>query len=147
MDIQELAEGGQEIINTTFEEKQFLLLENYIKYLKLIPEICRSFKLKNTIFLQPVPSIGKKLSTNELKINIKLDKKIYTKLDLAFAKLSSQSNDFYSLTHIFENENGDIYGDDIHLKVNEIDLISKGNEILAQKMAEKISLAWKLKHK
>lgn len=147
MDIKELSDGGQEILNLNIQEKQFQILESYKKYIKIIPDISHAFNLKSIIFLQPVPGIGKKLSTNELNINFNLDKNIYMKFEQIFLELSTQSNVFYSLTHIFENESGDIYGDDIHLKVNKIDLISKGNEILAQKMAEKMGLAWKLEHR
>ena len=104
---------------------------------------CRN--TKTAFFLQPVPALHKELTENEKLSPIEY-KKAYIKLEKEFLSLKEKGLEVHSLTKIYKDIKGTLYGDDIHPIVNQLSpgkFNSIGYEIMAKSISERIAQKWK----
>lgn len=139
----EFADGNREALNLPFEEAQEWTLGSYESYIRKFYLYGKAMDIKTAHFLQPTRNYGKVLTHEEALATESITEDIYRKINKVYTKLNHEKLPVYDLTDVFSGEKERIYSDHIHYGT--YDGISKGNEIVSQKIAETIATAWNLK--
>ncbi len=141
-------EKGQDFSRSLFELPKSLgrekcirmFLERYKDYFRYMNAIAEKMNIKTAYFMQPAPAISKPLTQEEMDVVGDLGyKERYLKLVNEMLTLNDEGIPIYSMLHILENVPETIYRDAIHFWENVETGESSGNEILGNKMAERIA--------
>jgi hypothetical protein len=120
-------------------------LKSLGSYIEKMHNFAKLSRIKSAQFFQPARFYGKELTEQEKVYNEGVDKVTFEKIDHLYQGLEQKKYPIHSLSHIFEKEKGEIFGDHIHYK--KVGGISRGNEILAQNVVEQLGKMWGLKRK
>ncbi|MGZ3712626.1 MAG: hypothetical protein ACXVBE_12760 [Bdellovibrionota bacterium] len=131
----------------TDEEKTEANHKKYYNYIRQLAGAAGALDLRYAHFVQPNRLIDKTLTEEEKQYVQFSSPEIYKRVMVASSDaLAAKGLNTYSLTPIFKNESGTIYGDSIHC-VFQRDHVNRGYELMADVMAEKIAKFWHLKKK
>ncbi len=123
------------------DELKKAYIVKYKSYVRAMGAVAQNRGQKLFFFLQPVPAIGKKLTEKEKEVVGDLSyRERYLEIETSLSQLNSDEIYFKSLLDIFEDYEGQLYGDIIHFTGE-----SNGNDILSKKMAAYIAEKLKLK--
>jgi len=129
------------------EEKIQYNVEQYKKYIKVMDAVADKLKIQRAFFVQPVPAIGKKLTSNEKsKVGDLGYGGVYKYMAGSVLGLSSEGVPVYSLLDIYSDFEGDIYSDDIH-SYSADGYENPGYKIMTEKVASVLAQSWGLKLK
>ncbi|MGZ3695417.1 MAG: hypothetical protein ACXWQO_14970 [Bdellovibrionota bacterium] len=129
------------------EEKAKANQKKYFNYIKLLASTAGALELRYAHFVQPNRLIDKTLTPEEKQYFQYSSPELYRKMIVGASEaLAAKGLNTFSLTSVFKNETGTIYGDNIHCAYDK-DGRNRGYEIMADAMAEKIAKAWHLKRK
>jgi hypothetical protein len=122
--------------------------EQYKKYIRIINYVAERIEIKTAHFIQPVPAIGKELTTEERKVVGDLsygDK--YLRMTNELLNLQNDGINIFSLLNIYEDVKEHVYGDVIHCIRKSRTYDSLGYLIMAKEIAKYLEHAWNLKSK
>jgi len=139
--LNEFSEGNTEKIQLPIMERRQWAMNSLRRYLIQFHESGRLQGIKTAHFLQPSRMYGKVLTENEKKAKEYGITEVYLQMDTLYSDLGKKYP-IRSLTHIFENERGEIYSDHIHFIRGERDY-SKGNEMVAMAIVQDLKKLWK----
>ena len=130
------------------ENKRFAWqFKRYHSYIISMDAVAKSQGVISAHFIQPVPAIGKQLTEKERAVVGGLDyRDVYRRMTDKLLALQKQNVEIFSLLDIFANERDTLYQDPIHLKID-ADGESRGYRIMADRMAEDLGKAWRLRSK
>ena len=114
-------------------------------YLQTLRGVSSGLSLKYAHFIQPIPTLGKILTTDELKHSqfVTAERYISTIVRPAEA-LAKNGFPIKSLTQVFENVRETIYADEIHPSYSPFDE-SLGYKLIARSMAQSLGEMWNLR--
>lgn len=141
----EFDNGNREYLKLTFKEAQEWTLGSYEGYIRKFYLYGKAMNVKTAHFLQPTRIYGKVLTPEEALALEFVTEDVYKKINRVYTKLNQEKLPVYDLTGVFSGEKGRIYSDHIHYGT--YGGVSRGNEIVSQKIAETIATAWNLKKK
>jgi hypothetical protein len=119
----------------------------YQKYIRAMDAIARDRRVLTAHFVQPVPAIGKTLTTEEQATVGDLQyRDVYLRMTRRLLDLNRSGTNVHDLLDLFEKEAGTLYEDAVHLR-READGESRGNRLMAERMAETLALDWRLKRR
>lgn len=119
----------------------------YQKYIRAMDAIARDQRVLTAHFVQPVPAIGKTLTTEEQATVGDLQyRDVYLRMTRRLLDLNRSGTNVHDLLDVFEKEAGTLYEDAVHLR-READGESRGNRLMAERMAETLALDWRLKRR
>lgn len=119
-------------------------LEQYRRYVESMATLMHLRGRPTAIFIQPVPAIGKRLTTEEREVVGDLAYAAnYRRLSEALLSLRSSGVDVHSLLDVFAGVDQSIYADPIHFR-RQTDGDSPGNRIVARAMARHLAESWGL---
>ncbi len=139
----EFADDNREKINLPFEEAKEWALGSFEGYLRKYYLYGNVLNIKTAHFLQPSRLYGKVLTPEESVATEFIPVDIYKKINQMYLKLNKEKLPVYDLTQVFSSEKERIYSDHIHYRT--VDGVSRGNELVAEKIAETLGTAWNLK--
>jgi hypothetical protein len=119
--------------------------KKYYNYIRLLAGTAGAMDLRYFHFVQPNRLIDKSLTAKEKQFAQRSSAELYQKMMVAPSlELATKGFNTFPLTSIYKNENGTIYGDNIHCAF-QAGGQNRGYELMAEVMAEKIAKAWHLK--
>lgn len=120
------------------KEARRLNLEQYLNYLRMTDYIAKGYNIDTYHFLQPVPALQKKLTSEEMSLvnsssEFSMDsyRGMYTQVEKAFLSLKKEKMKVYSLVSIFDRITETVYID--HIRPNKL-----GNKIMSKAIIEKL---------
>lgn len=120
----------------------------YRKYMSMTEAIAKNQGVKSAYFMAPVPAYGKELSEEEKRAVGDLSYgPRYRRMVDGMMKLRDEGVPVYDLGEVFKDVRQQIYADDSGHMLRTENNDSRGNRIMAAKMAETIAAAWDLKSK
>ena len=126
------------------EKKSYWNMEKYRNYVRDIAVLAKRRGVLAAYFIQPVPAIGKPLSTEERTVAGDLGyADIYRRMVEGLLDLKSEGLSVYSLLDIFSGMEEPLYADPIHLR-RDTSGDSKGYRLMANAVAERLADAWNL---
>jgi hypothetical protein len=138
----EYKSGNSETIPLDLEQRRAWSLNSFHNYLINFHELGKAKGLKVAQFLQPTRMYGKVLTESESKPREYNEKNTYIKIESLYNELAEKKYPVRSLTNVFRNEREDIYADHIHY-IKTSNNYSKGNELVANAMADYLKQEWK----
>jgi hypothetical protein len=117
-------------------------LSQYRRYIRIMDAIARDQGVKAMFFLQPVPAVGKTLTTEEKRANPDISYgERYVTMVRDLEGLREHGIAVVDLLDIFAKEKGTIYADDVH-PYRAPDGESRGYRLIAARMAREMADAW-----
>ncbi|MBN2053808.1 hypothetical protein JW905_02720 [bacterium] len=124
------------------EEKRAFNIEQYKKYLRLMHSASQTLHIQDAVFLQPVPSVNKHLTKEEVLRVGNLDYgESYQALVSDLLTLRHEGVPVYSLLDIFDGVPESVYVDSIHCSLEDG---AVGYRIMAERIADVLADLWQL---
>ena len=131
--------------NWTAEHRRVWNIARYIHFEQQMQTQSKLDQLYFAHFLQPMPLVDKKLTSEEAHSNHYVEGATYQWMMDAAKELKHRGVATVSLVDIFQNEKGTIYGDNVHCKY--VNGENPGYQIMAKRMGLELAKLWKLKTK
>lgn len=125
----------------SYEEKQQHYLNSYIRYIGNMSALAQANDIKFSLFIQPVPLVGKTLTTGEMEALKKYRDygDNYTVMQRSLMRLTEEGINIHSLADVFVDYPETVYKDGIHLNLD-----NRGPEILSQAIIDVLAIQWGL---
>ncbi len=128
------------------EKKSSFNMELYKKYIRLMAGMARQMNLKQAFFIQPVPAIGKTLTEEERAVVGDLSyRDLYQNMTNKLLALREEQIPVYSLLDVFVDCEESIYRDPCHFIESGPRRETKGNRLIAERIASLLEEEWDLK--
>ena len=125
-----------------------LQLGLYQKYMRAEEAVAQDNGVKTAYFFQPVPAWGKTLTDDEKRVVGDLSYGgLYRRIVDGMMTLRERGLPVYDLGDVFRHEAGSIYADDVHYLRYGAEDESRGNRLLAARIAELLAERWSLQRK
>jgi hypothetical protein len=119
----------------------------YRKYIRGLNALARERKVLAASFIQPVPAIGKRLTTEERMVVGDLGYgPLYQRMADSLLSLGSEGIQVFSLLQIFREVDTSLYVDHVHL-ARDAQGESAGYRRMAEHMARRLAESWNLRRK
>lgn len=119
----------------------------YQKYIRALNAIARERRVLAASFIQPVPAIGKRLTSEEREVVGDLEYgPLYQRMAESLLKLRSEGVHVFSLLDIFRDVDTSLYVDHAHL-ARDAQGDSLGYRFMAEQVAQHLAVSWNLKRK
>ncbi len=115
-------------------------LLNSIKNFHLMAQ---KLEIKSMTFLHPTRFMGKALTLNEKNYLDNVSAHSYLEAYRIYLQLKKEGWAIGDLTNVFQSHTEDLFGDHIHLKIDE-EGHSKGNELVTEAIIKELHMAWKM---
>jgi hypothetical protein len=121
--------------------------EQYKKYIRTMEAIASDRGIRSAYFIQPVPAIGKRLTSDERAVVGDLSyAPLYRRMADELLGLRAERVPIFSLLDVFADVETSLYDDSIHLKRNERGE-SMGYRLMATAIARRLADVWHLRSK
>jgi hypothetical protein len=119
----------------------------YRKYISAMDAVATQHDVLAAHFLQPVPAIGKPLTSEETAMVGPLDYRArYQRIVTDVMTLADRGTPVFSLLDVFAQNDQTLYADVVHLR-QEPDGTSEGYRLIAERMAAILGQTWQLQPK
>ncbi len=118
----------------------------YEQYLYNLKGISDAHGIRHAHFLQPVPFIGKEMTSEERKAVPNVDKEVILGLEQARARAEKRGVNTSSLLEVFSGIREQVYSDQVHCIFSE-DGDSPGYRHMSRKIVKELARMWRLKRR
>jgi hypothetical protein len=126
------------------EQRAEWSMNQYISYVRMMNAIASEYAVPIAHFIQPVPKIGKPLSSDERDVVGSLDyADRYEWLANNLLGLRRRNIKVFSLLDVFKEHGETLYADEVHL-VRHQDGSSRGYLLMSERMVDDLANAWGL---
>jgi hypothetical protein len=140
--IDEFSKGNTEDLNLPLSEAQKWSLDSLQRYMESFHQLGQGRKILTAEFLQPARFYGKVFTAEEKMHREYIQEETFKNIEGIYKILKINKFPVNSLTNVFADERETIYSDHIHYV--KVDGYSKGQEIVANAIADELGRLWHL---